>query len=762
MNKAVTDGVLLMPPAFANGLDVWSSGDGTPGSDTYENATNAAFVPADQDFGGCLEILKQTGTARVRYMGETPILPGCYLKVTARIKAISGALPTVRIGAWPGGAGGAEVTGIPRTGPSTTITAYGDIVEVSAIVGSGNRQGVDMVWGSEAIYGHFGIDLTGPNGGVIRVDDITIEDVTSVFHRDLLALVDVRDYGAVGNGNTDDSAAFDAANRAAAGRTVLVPNGVFRLNSDVTFDTPVKFEGTISMPDTAVLSLRRNFNLVSYIEAFGNETTAFQKAFQALLNNADHESLDLCGRKISVNAPIDMQAATPERTSYATRRAIRNGQFEAQGNNWTTDVVSSQATYNTNFAYTLSNVVNVASVPVGALVEGVGVGREVYVRSKNVAAREVTLSRPLYDAAGTQNFTFSRFKYILDFSGYSSLSKFILDGIEFQCNNKCSAIMMADTGKTFQVQDCFISRPKDRGITSKGTACQGMLIDRCQFLSSEDALPSQDRVSIGLNANSNDVKMRNNRATRYRHFAILCGQNNLVIGNHFFQGDDVTDGIRTAGLILATTHTSTVVSGNYVDNCFIEWTNEHDPSPEFNSEFSFSALSITDNVFLSGDVAPWFSYIVVKPHGAGHYLNGVAITGNKFRSINGNIDRAERVDTSFADFNETRHRDVLFEGNSYHNVSEPAANPLVLEHTQSTAASTWTIGTDNALPFLSRARFVSSAMPVGRLQASNNATVFASCYAEGEIGTNGDQFRLVWPQAVKGTVRAEVRIDRVA
>ena len=86
MNKAITDGVLLMPPAFADGLTVYSSGDGTPGSDTYANEPNAAFVPADQDFGGCLEVLKSGATQKLRYMGETPLLPGCYLRVTARIK----------------------------------------------------------------------------------------------------------------------------------------------------------------------------------------------------------------------------------------------------------------------------------------------------------------------------------------------------------------------------------------------------------------------------------------------------------------------------------------------------------------------------------------------------------------------------------------------------------------------------------------------------------------------------------------------------
>lgn len=76
MNKAITDGVLLMPPAFENGLDVWSSGDGTPGSDTYDGSLNAAFVPADQDFGGCLELLKTDTVQKLRYMGETPLLPG--------------------------------------------------------------------------------------------------------------------------------------------------------------------------------------------------------------------------------------------------------------------------------------------------------------------------------------------------------------------------------------------------------------------------------------------------------------------------------------------------------------------------------------------------------------------------------------------------------------------------------------------------------------------------------------------------------------
>ena len=135
------------------------------------------------------------------------------------------------------------------------LTGYGSVVVVSAIIGSGNRPGVDMVWGTAPAFGHFGIDLTGPTGGVVRIDDITIEDVTDVFHSEMFDWVDVRDYGAVGDGVTDDRAAFDAADAAAAGKTVVVSPGVYYIGSHLTFENPVQFEGTIVMPDSPAFGL---------------------------------------------------------------------------------------------------------------------------------------------------------------------------------------------------------------------------------------------------------------------------------------------------------------------------------------------------------------------------------------------------------------------------------------------------------------------------------------------------------------------------
>ncbi|MCX8508513.1 MAG: glycosyl hydrolase family 28-related protein, partial [Rhodobacteraceae bacterium] len=449
MNKVITDGIVLMPPPFAVGLSGWSRTDGTAGSPSYAGAADAALVPADQDFGDCLELQKTTATMSLRSMANTPILPGCYLLVTARVKAMSGNLPSVRIAAWAGINATTHLAGVAEVGPSLTLTAYGKVETVSAIIGVGFRQGVDMSWGRTATLGHFGIDLTGATGGIVRVDDIVIEDITSVFLRNMMDWVDVRDYGARGDGVTDDAAAVEAADTDAtiSGRTVYFSKGTYFLNADVQLDAPARFEGTVTMPVDKRLAMTRNFNLPQYAAAFGSEELGFKKAFQALLNFTDHESLDLGGRRIEVTAPIDMQAAVNNKTTFTSRRVIRNGQFNVvNGAAWTPLVTTSQASYTASAPNTLTGVVNVANIPVGSLVQGAGVGREIYVTAKNVGAATLTLSQPLYGAPGTQVYTFTRFRYVLDFSGFAQLDKMQFDDIEFQCNNVASGIMLAPAG----------------------------------------------------------------------------------------------------------------------------------------------------------------------------------------------------------------------------------------------------------------------------------------------------------------------------
>ncbi|MEL7280313.1 MAG: glycosyl hydrolase family 28-related protein [Pseudomonadota bacterium] len=760
MNKAITDGITFTPPPFSGGLDVWSSGDGTPGADTYDNAANAAFVPSDPDFGGALEILKIESTTKLRYTGQTSITPGCYLQVRARVKVISGALPDVRIAGFAARSNGSNISGVVQVGPSTTLTSFGDVVEVSAIVGTGQRNGVDMSWGSEAAYGHFGLDLTGPNGGVVRIDDIEIDDISNVFFGEMLGVVDVRDYGAVGDGSTDDHAAFEAADAAANGRDVVIPEGVYFLGDSVTMDSKCRFIGTVTMAAEHYLTLQQNFNLPDYIDAFGDGELAFRKAFQSMFKGPDHVELDMEGLKIDLREPIDMQAAVPDVDRFSNRRVISNGQFSVvPGANWDTETFSSQATYNPSSPFTLTNVQNVASIPVGSLVEGNGVGREIYVRSKNVGQETIELSLPLYDASGTQIYTFKRFKYMLDFSGFERLSRFSIDNIEFLCRGDCNGILLPTTGLGFHLRDSWINAPRERGISSHGVGCAGMMIDRCQFVSNESSLLVAQRTAIGCNLNANDIKMRNNRCRFFKHFAVISGTSSIISGNHFFQGDGGPVGPRTPILIMANGNSRATIEGNYICDGSVEWTNERDPNPNFTGGFSFSAMSITGNTFLSQSTAASFTFITVKPFGTGHFINGLAVTGNTVRLIDGNIDRMESIDTTFADMDFNRFRNIHFTANAYNNVNIQAESPLVWRHDENSPQSTWVVTPFPHLPFNAWVRTVEAVTPEGEIEDNSNNTYWGMPYAQPAQGPNNDRVNIRWERAVKGTVVVRMRID---
>lgn len=760
MNKAITDGLVLTPPPFANGLDVWSRGDGTPGTATYDGFATAAFVPADQDFGGCLEIQKTQNTQTLRYMGETPLLPGCYLQIKARVKAVSGNLPTVRIAAFAGGAGGNAVGGVLTTGPSTTLTSYGEVFEVTAIVGTGARTGVDLSWGASALFGHFGLDLTGANGGVVRIDDFEITDITSAFLRSMMDWVDVKDFGAVGDGTTDNTAAFEAADAAADGREVLVSDGEFYLADNVTFESRVRFQGKVTMPDDKYLGLQQNFDFNAYASAFETEELAFRKAFQALLKQSTHEGLDLCGRTISLTGPVDMAAAVPDVSDFTSRRVIRNGQFDAVNSpNWADTTATSSGTYEVSSPFRLTGVSNVANIEIGSRVTGNGVGREVYVADKNVGAETITLSQQLYDAVGTQTYTFTRHRYMLDFGGFVKLSQFNLSDIDFKADGVCSCVMLSPEGLIWQFRDCFFNKPKDKGITSFGLACQGMYIDRCQFLSNEQPLNAQDRRSVGFNVNANDTKIRDNRCVRFAQFAVLHGSGHMVLGNHWFHGDNQSNGTRQAGLILTKPSSKIIINGNYIDNNFIEWNNEHDAMPDFSGELSFGSLSIIGNIFTVKNVASFYRYIVLKPYGPGHFINGLNVSGNTFKALSSEPDRVEKVDTSFADLNYDRFRNITFEGNTFHSIDQWTTNPTTLAFSENTPAETWTCDFSDWLPFGGKARNVTSVIPVGPLRNTSNVKQYVTSYSDPDEGAGGGSVKIEWPTAVKGKINVTARVD---
>ena len=284
-------------------------------------------------------------------------------------------------------------------------------------------------------------------------------------------------------------------------------------------------------------------------------------------------------------------------------------------------------------------------------------------------------------------------------------------------------------------------------------------MDQCQFLSNEQSLPAQNRTTIALNVNANDAKIRNNRAVRFAHFAVIAGAGNILIGNHFFQGDDETAGVRRAGIIFTSTNLKSLMTGNYIDNSFIEWSNEHDADPSFLNEFSYGGLTVTGNVFTVNDVAPWFRWLVITPRGAGHFINGLSVTNNAFRTLNTAIDRVEMVDTTHATLDYSRFRNLVFGGNTFNGINQITASPVMVEHTQNTAADTWVVDAGAFLPFASRARNVQSLVAEGPISNASNVAQFVMPYVQVEQGVQNAQINLRWPTPVKGLMHVTLRCD---
>ncbi|MFH5774482.1 glycosyl hydrolase family 28-related protein [Paracoccus sp. NGMCC 1.201697] len=761
MTIAIVGSKTLMPREFRLGLQFWSRTDGSAGSPTWAAQPNASVVPADEDFGSCLEILKTENVTSLRHMRQTPINPGIYLRISTRMKVIAGNIPQVRIAGFAAASGGANLANVVQVGPTFTVANYGEVVEVSAIVGSGSRPGVDMAWGRNAAFGYFGLDLLGDNNGAIRIENMVIEDVTAAFVPGMLDWVDVRDFGAVGNGVVDDRAAFVAANQAAGSGQILVPEGSYYIGSDLNLSAPVRFVGTLKMPRAAKLVLTGRYDYPTYAAAFGDETEGMRRALQALFGFTDHGSLDLCGRTVHLTQPIKTSEFAPGLSSFANRRVITNGQISiVPGTAWNTGSVAAKATYNPANPLVMTAVSNVSGIEIGSRVIGNGVGREVYVRARNIAASTLTLSQPLYGGAGTRSYTFERYRYAFDFSEMEQLSRLNFDDVEFLLDGNASGVMLAQNGSMNCFRDCYFTRPKDRGITSIGTACQGMLVDRCEFLSNEMGELAQNRTTIALNVNNNDTKVRHSRFIRFGHFMVASGGGHMIEGNHWFQGDAAQNGVRFGGLILTQPNVQATITGNYIDNCSIEWTNEHDARPNFEgNEYSFGGLTVTGNTFLASDTGLGFNWLVVKPYGTGHFIHGLAVLGNVFKSLNNKINRIDKVDTTFANLDYTRMRNIQFQGNMFNGVLTYVANPVDVSFTQSSAASRWLVPVDVALPFNGWAKRVESLVATGPITTASNGRVMEMPWFQLAQGSSKKQIGINWSAATKGSVALRVRMD---
>ncbi len=558
MNKAVTDGAELMPPPYAQAWEAYAGGDGR--ADAPGLGPDVRLVANDPDLGNCLELTKTGSVEALRYRGETPLLPCCYLRVSARVKLMAGPPPAARIAGFAGGPAGVPVADAQTEGPSQRLPEDGAVAEVSAIVGPGARLGVDMVWGPDALFGHFGLDLTGPEGAVVRIGQIVIEDVTAVFLSERISQIDVRDFGAAGDGETDDSAAFTAADAAAKGRSLLVPPGRFFLGCDLTLSSRVRFQGHLVMPDAATLLMRQQFDLPSYAAAFGEAPLGLRKALQALLLPEAPSQLDMKGEVVSLTGPLRVKA--PRRmTKKPRRKTLCNGRILAvAGPDWSPQERRTRVRWSPDRPKRLNDLRIAVQIPLGAYVTGAGVRHETYVSARDLEARSLELNDCLGGGGGLRDLTFTRFQYLLDFNSLPALYDFALVDVELCCEGLASGVLLAPQGANVRLSGCTIRDMRDRGVTSPGSGCSCLVLDRCSFVSSRrTALPY-----LGFNATANGLRLVDCRSEGPHTFGHFAGTHMLMSGCHVTN----TTGAPHPGLVLAR-GAACLLSGNHFEDCTV-------------------------------------------------------------------------------------------------------------------------------------------------------------------------------------------------
>ena len=86
-------------------------------------------------------------------------------------------------------------------------------------------------------------------------------------------------------------------------------------------------------------------------------------------------------------------------------------------------------------------------------------------------------------------------------------------------------------------------------------------------------------------------------------------------------------------------------------------------------------------------------------------------------------------------------------------------NPLIVEHTQSSANRVWTLETNNELPFQSYAKRVIALAPQAQIKTSSISSYFDIPYTTDQVGSEKDQVQLTFGTSVKGKMAVTVRCD---
>lgn len=496
--------------------------------------------------------------------------------------------------------------------------------------------------------------------------------------------VSVTWFGAKNDG-TDASSAFVSADAAATSRKnkVVIPEGAFTLSSSVTMVNEVVHQGTIVLGSGVRY---RDANPLRFSE-FRRRHSTDQAAFEAMLYELyqgflNKKVADGEGMACVIDTPINV-ASVAGKTSYAGWHVIRNFNFWA-GTNFPAKTTTTKTGSSTSGLATLT-LANTTGITAGMMVTGAGLGRELYVKSVD-SATQVTLNRTAYGTNASTTFTFTEFKYVLDWSGFTTCSRVSIVGNQFNLASTNPACVLRGPydGIGWSIKDNTLNNIGERGFTDWNSGFSGMAFEGNEI----NFATSVQSVARGITVSAGDFKLRNNRITTCLNHVVIHEAGSLIVGNHLWGGDN-------ASIILTNRTFKTAITGNYIDNSWIELSEEGDFSTT-----AMGGVSITGNIFTNVGSTASTRWIKLRPFQANKKVNSVVVTGNTFKNAQGtNPTRVEDVDTTNGTIDVTSFENVKFSNNAYQFITYHTASPATVRKTVTTATNNWVVDFSTLLPF---------------------------------------------------------------
>lgn len=284
-------GLFPYDATFAQTIDGYPLGallTAADGSCLYQNTVSGNVSDPDNGGQGWSQILSSASIAG-KQDKLTPV----------QMDAVNSGITSARVAIYDSYAAGKQDTltfdNTPTNGSSNPVTSDGiytalgtkqDTITFDATPQSGSTNPVQSGGVYDALAEKVNIDNAG-NAEVTATGSTTARTLADRF----ADVINVRDYGAKGDGVTDDTAALNSAMTAATGKTLFIPAGTYltttglRIPSNTCVIGEGKFQSIIKLADTAT----------STVSAITNEQNVWTKSISdaSWLNNLGNQNIFL-------------------------------------------------------------------------------------------------------------------------------------------------------------------------------------------------------------------------------------------------------------------------------------------------------------------------------------------------------------------------------------------------------------------------------------------------------------------------------------